>query len=290
VAISGGDELRQPGGQAADIATALGLQVIDDLGGHQSGAWRVRSPDGQDMVLKCHLGASTEHALNVASHVERLRATGVLTPAILKHGVLGGVGWSLQEYVAEAVHAPPDTPTGQAVLRLGRACGAIELPLDPAWWRRLLTRLTDGRPGWMSPRAVAATSAAGVTIAARCAAVARAAETGGQPDACQLGHRDLVPGNVLRGPGGTWVVDWAHSGAVAPGYDLATFGAWTQATQPGPAGRLALDAAFAQAGDREASVYVHHAALWCGDAVLEAATPQRDETFERLLALLDQLT
>lgn len=279
-----------PGGQAVDLATALGLQVIDDLGGHQSGAWRVRSPDGQDTVLKCHPGASADHALSVASHVDLLRAAGVLTPAILKHGVVGGVGWTLQEYVADAVHAPPDTAAGQAVLRLDRACRAIELPLDSAWWRRLLTRLTDGRPGWMSPRAVAAASAAGMTIAARCVAVARAAGKRGQPGACRLGHRDLVPGNVLRGSGGTWVVDWAHSGAVAPGYDLATFGAWTQATQPGPAGRLALDAAFAQAGEREASVYVHHAALWCADAVLNAARPRRDETFARLLELLDQVT
>lgn len=80
-----------------------------------------------------------------------------------------------------------------------------------------------------------------------------------------LGHNDLLPANILRGPDRLWLIDWEYGGFNSPLFDLG--GLATNCGLPPEAERLMLETYFGAAPD--AALMTRYGAMKCASLLRE---------------------
>lgn len=165
-------------------------------GGHQTGAFLLRAPDGRRAVLKCSPVSSwADRVLRAAGAVERARAHGWPTPAWLGWGVTPeGYPYQVQEFAPGAPMR--DLGLAEAALLIDLVARQEGADPDPGHdWSQYVTRLVfDGPPdGWSRIRALGVNGTAVLDAYRRLCAPYRACVL----PAGDLVHGDLSTHNVL---------------------------------------------------------------------------------------------
>lgn len=94
---------------------------------------------------------------------------------------------------------------------------------------------------------------------------AEALEKAVGPVSVVLGHNDLLPANILRGPDRLWLIDWEYGGFNSPLFDLG--GLATNCSLPPEAERLMLETYFGAAPD--ATLMTRYGAMKCASLLRE---------------------
>lgn len=258
-------------------------------GGIQSGAYELREPGGQRVVLKWSTRAAwAEQVLRAAPVVARVRALGWPTPAWLAVGVTpDGLPYQVQEFVDGVAL----DRSGLDELPVLLALNARQAGLDPDpgrdWTQWTREMVLDGRDGYVERARAPGPEVS--TVVDRLVAAGRPYCDAPLPRH-DLVHGDLNPGNVIMAAAEVaGVIDIEALGSGSRAIDLAG----RLLSSDGEAERRVLRAAMVEAAGEPGLVLFGAGAAITGFTFLQATNPAGLPTAisaaMRFLDELDQL-
>ena len=207
--------------------------------GTDNAMWRVRGPDGDDVVVRlprrARDSAKVEHELDL---LQRLSATSlrkvVQTPTV-RHlgrpqpefphswGVLGWLdgidAWTARRSLTRSLDLLA-LDLAEAVREIGALSGVSVARRQPGDRGGPIGPLLQELEWWLTDPRWNASALIDVLAVRRCAAAAR--EVAVTPVPQRFVHGDLIPGNLLtRGRRLSAIIDWGSAGLADPAQDLA---------------------------------------------------------------------
>ena len=109
------------------VASALGLEIVGELGGGEFGAALVRDADGRELVLKALPGGTAAAGMARGARLSaRVRSADYPVPEYVGIGVTAGASWSLQERL------PGEIPEPMTMAHLDQLLGFLDRNRDAA--------------------------------------------------------------------------------------------------------------------------------------------------------------